>query len=295
MSVVKISVIIPIYNHEEYVVECLKSIVEQNDSNYEIIGIDDGSTDRSYEYAYEYLRFNMCNDNWSLDKRENKGINKTINEAIRKSTGDVIYLIASDDRMPDGSLAYIRYIYNNKPYSRESLCFYDVSLINWLGKPVKDSASEMIKGGVDILSKSKIYLGTQIILRWGSPFQHQYYSREFYNKYGPYPEDLPYEDLYFALKAISVDKFIFLPKVLKEYRIRKDNALTPGLTKEDLRKENMFKIMGLRKGIKIYYKILYGVAFRYYKGDRYYNGIARYITYFVYKYSVIMSVVSRER
>jgi glycosyltransferase involved in cell wall biosynthesis len=288
---IKISVIIPIYNHEKYVIECLESIIRQNDKNYEIISIDDGSTDRSYEIAHTYLKNNLINNKWYINKRENKGINKTLNEAIRISTGEIIYVLASDDRMPDGSLEYIRKACKNEPTILDSLCFYDVSLINSYGEYISDSASNMIRGGVSLLSLSKIYLGTQIVLRWGSPFQHQLYSKIFFEKYGPYPEALSYEDLYFALKAISINKFIYLPKVLKEYRVRNDSLITPGLKKEDLRKDKIFKLLEFKKDVKIYYRILYGIAIKYYNGDRYYERFVKYVSNIVYKYAKIVESI----
>lgn len=238
LSNVKISVIIPIYNHGDYVVECLNSVVNQRDENFEIVAIDDGSSDNSYGLALEYLGESLVTTNWKLTKRENRGINKTINEAIQNSSGEIIYLLASDDRMPDGSLAKIRQAYLNET-DRCKLFFYDVALISWQGELVNQSAASVRRGGASLLGYSKMYLATQIVLSWGSPFAHQFYPRDYYERYGPYPEDLKYEDLYFALNAISVDRFIFVPLVLKEYRLRKNQTHTPGLTLTDLDQTNV--------------------------------------------------------
>lgn len=229
----KISVIIPIYNHADYVVECLKSIVDQGDENFEIVAIDDGSTDSSHKLALEYLRNNLAATHWKLSKRENRGINKTVNEGVQKSYGELIYILASDDRMPDGSLAKIRQIYLNES-DRCKLFFYDIATIDWQGQLIDQSESSHRWGGASLLGFSRMHLATQIVLCWGRPFGHQFYSREYYNKYGPYPEHLKYEDLYFAFKAISADRFVFVPFILKEYRLRPNLTNTPGLTQSDM-------------------------------------------------------------
>ena len=48
-----ISIIVPVYNSENYIKKCLKSLLEQTESNYEIIVIDDGSTDKSKSVCVE--------------------------------------------------------------------------------------------------------------------------------------------------------------------------------------------------------------------------------------------------
>lgn len=90
----KISVIIPIYNTERYLEECLNSILKQSYDLYEVLMINDGSTDNSLDICKKYSK---------LDKRfitinqENKGVSNARNNGIRKSTGDIILFIDSDD------------------------------------------------------------------------------------------------------------------------------------------------------------------------------------------------------
>jgi len=229
----KISVIIPIYNHADYVVECLESIVDQGDENFEIVAIDDGSIDSSHELALNYLGNNLAATQWKLSRRENRGINKTVNELVQNSSGEIIFLLASDDRMPAGSLAKIRQIYLNES-DRCKLFFYDIATIDWQGLQIDQSESSHRRGGAALLGFSNMNLAAQIVLCWGRPFGHQFYSRDYYNKYGPYPENLKYEDLYFAFKAVSVDRFVFVPLVLKEYRLRQNLTNTPGLSPIDM-------------------------------------------------------------
>lgn len=59
--VCKISVIVPCYNQEKYIKECLDSLVSQTFKDYEVIVIDDGSTDDSAEIVNEYVKHNKNN------------------------------------------------------------------------------------------------------------------------------------------------------------------------------------------------------------------------------------------
>jgi alpha-1,3-rhamnosyltransferase len=255
ISSLKISVIIPIYNHADYVVECLKSVVDQRDENFEIVAIDDGSTDSSYELALDYLRNNLAATHWKLSKRENRGINKTANEGVQNSSGEIIYLLASDDRMTAGSLEKIRQAYLNES-ERCKLFFYDIATISSEGSLIDQSESSYRRGGAALLGFSKLHLAAQVVLCWGRPFGHQFYSRDYYNKYGPYPENLKYEDLYFAFKAISVDRFVFVPVVLKEYRLRPNLTNTPGLSQFDMSQTYNFVRDEFKGSVRLRYSLL---------------------------------------
>ena len=95
------SIIIPTYNREHFLSKTIKSFLEQTFTDFEWLIIDDGSTDNSYELALEYFRNNLSETQWKLSKHSNCGINKTLNEAIQNSSGEIIYPLASDDRMPE--------------------------------------------------------------------------------------------------------------------------------------------------------------------------------------------------
>lgn len=90
----KVSIIIPIYNTGKYLKSCLDSLVNQTYSNFEVILIDDGSTDISeqiyQEYAQNYPFF-------IVRKQSNRGICAARNEGIRLASGDYITFVDSDD------------------------------------------------------------------------------------------------------------------------------------------------------------------------------------------------------
>ncbi|WP_332021804.1 glycosyltransferase family 2 protein [Kaistella sp.] len=91
-----ISIIIPIYNAEQYLYDCLNSVLNQTYSGFEVILINDGSTDSSGkicdEYALEDTRVKVFH-------KENGGVSAARNLGISKSKGDWIAFVDSDDRI----------------------------------------------------------------------------------------------------------------------------------------------------------------------------------------------------
>ena len=90
-----ISVIVPIYNVEKYLENCLKSIVEQTYRDFELIVVDDGSSDKSVDIANNYLKDKDIK--WSLIKKENGGQSSARNAGLRAAKGELISYIDSDD------------------------------------------------------------------------------------------------------------------------------------------------------------------------------------------------------
>ncbi|WP_300742613.1 glycosyltransferase family 2 protein [uncultured Brachyspira sp.] len=105
---IKISVIIPVYNVELYLKECLDSIINQTLKNIEIICIDDNSTDNSYNILLEYQKID--NRIKIIKHKENLGLGPARNSGIRAAKGEYIYFIDSDDYI---STNYINSLYES--------------------------------------------------------------------------------------------------------------------------------------------------------------------------------------
>ena len=92
---VKVSVIVPVYNMEKYLGECLSSLARQTFNDYEVIVINDGSTDSSEEIiAYYKKEYPKIFKSYSF---KNQGISKTRNIGIEKANGEYLTFIDSDD------------------------------------------------------------------------------------------------------------------------------------------------------------------------------------------------------
>ena len=136
LTLPKISVIVPVYNVENYISKCIESIINQTYANLEIIIVDDGSTDKSGD---------ICNYYAKKDERiihihqENQGMSIARNNALDIAKGEYIGFVDSDDwiepnmyyTLYDNAIAYdadismcnFYYVYNSgqkSPYSNEN-------------------------------------------------------------------------------------------------------------------------------------------------------------------------------
>lgn len=93
----KISVIIPAYNVEKYIIECLDSIKGQTYQDIEIIVVDDGSTDNTFEIVKKYSKNNT---NIVLSHQENGGVCVARNKGLDLATGEYVMFIDADDFIP---------------------------------------------------------------------------------------------------------------------------------------------------------------------------------------------------
>lgn len=97
MTQCNVSIIIPIYNQEEYISECLESAISQDMDNLEILCIDDGSTDNSVGMVRSYM---LQDARINLLTQENKGVSQTRNRGIRCAKGDYVIFCDPDDFYP---------------------------------------------------------------------------------------------------------------------------------------------------------------------------------------------------
>ena len=90
----KISVIVPFYNAERYLKQCLDSLQKQTYSNFEVLLINDGSIDQSYQVAAEYVKID---ERFSLITQSNAGIATARNVGLQKMSGEYVTFVDGDD------------------------------------------------------------------------------------------------------------------------------------------------------------------------------------------------------
>lgn len=104
----KISIIVPIFNEENYVDECISSIVKQSYKNIEIILIDDGSTDRTLDICYAWK---ARDERIIVHSKENEGQLRARKDGIEYATGNYIMFVDADDKIDvDFCQAYLKYM-----------------------------------------------------------------------------------------------------------------------------------------------------------------------------------------
>ena len=98
---IKVSVIVPVFNVEKYLEECLDSLLNQTFKNFEVILINDGSTDGSDKICKEYVK---KDSRFSYSVQKNQGLSSTRNKGIDFAQGEYIYFLDSDDWLETDAL-----------------------------------------------------------------------------------------------------------------------------------------------------------------------------------------------
>lgn len=95
------SIIMPVYNNEDYFPKAVQSILEQDYTEFELIIVDDGSTDRTPQIADEIAE---QDDRVKVIHQKNQWIYASFNNGIQMASGDYIYIVNSDDKLRPGAL-----------------------------------------------------------------------------------------------------------------------------------------------------------------------------------------------
>lgn len=99
---IDVSVIVTVYNIERYIGECLDSLLDQEEINYEVICVDDASTDRSYEILCDYQQRDSRIK--VIHNSQNMGLSSARNVGFKEAVGEFLYNIDGDDLLKQGAL-----------------------------------------------------------------------------------------------------------------------------------------------------------------------------------------------
>ena len=120
---IKVSVILPIYNVAPYLEEAFESILNQSLKEIEVIAVNDGSTDNSEEIVKRYQQLDSRIISFS---QENQGQSVARNLALQHATGQYIYMMDSDDMLT--SLDALRICYEYAEKNHADFVFFDREL-----------------------------------------------------------------------------------------------------------------------------------------------------------------------
>ena len=221
-----ISVVVPSYNHEEFITECITSILNQDYSNIEIIIVDDCSTDNSFELISSKLADKIsCADNinkYSINRFDNnEGAHEAINYGIDHSTGEYVTLINSDDIYFENRLSSL---YKLVSQSDADFAFSKVCYIDQEGNGINDlfcSKFQSLQESIfNYPSVSFSLLSGQAAITSGNFF----FSRKLYELTGPFRPLKYCHDWDFILRASTYFEPVYLDEILYKYRLHELNT-----------------------------------------------------------------------
>lgn len=185
----EVSVIIPVYNVEEYILECLKSLEKQTFKNFEIILVDDGTTDSSIQIAEDYLSESIMS--YKIIHQKNKGLPAARNTGIKNAKGKYICYLDSDDIFETHHLELLHSALENYDIDFSFSSFEMTTVDNRYGK-------RFCPAKINILSSNeirKMFLNRSIPIHCCSIMIKRTYLLEnnlFFNEKLKYGEDVEY-------------------------------------------------------------------------------------------------------
>lgn len=233
----KFSVIIPIYNVEGYIDKCVSSVLGQNYSNFEVILVNDGSTDNSAKKACKYARRDV---RVQLINKENGGLSDARNAGLERATGDYVIFLDSDDYWKDETLSSIENSLNNK--ESDIVVFgFDVDTYSTEGTLIssrKVTSDSLYVNKKNIISmKNKSFLG----YAWNKAYKASLFTDGIlFDKGVSYIEDVLFNAKIFGkAKSVSIIDQSLLHYVQRE-RPTLGKVYYDGIEELDLRANNAF-------------------------------------------------------
>ncbi|MEP5341485.1 MAG: glycosyltransferase [Algibacter sp.] len=234
------SLIIPVYNVEKYLNTCLNSILIQSFSDYEIILVNDGSTDSSGEICDSYAK---KNSHIVVIEKINGGLSSARNAGIEKAKGKYIWFIDSDDWIFENSLSVLK----------EHLQFTDIDVISFsyvsFQEDLKKYSDFKYRQNTTILTGNEFFTKIKSFhpAVWVYVYNHDFIK----NNQLRFEDGLIHEDVYFNLNYLGdVKQIKKIPDPLYYHRIRSGSIM------KDSSNENLAKrILSYIKILELCYRL----------------------------------------
>lgn len=209
-----ISVLIPVYNVEKYLPQCLDSILEQEYNNFEVILVNDGSTDASPSICEEYVR---KDSRFKLFHQPNQGFGEARNTGLKHAAGEYIYFMDSDDLLLPGIFTEVMAVF--KTHSFDTVFFGFRKNYEGNGNPVY---FDMVPPVLDQRDPSTLHDAIALMLLKGLGFGvwQQVFSKAFLDRANvKFPRLKREADIAFLLQVYRhLQTFKTIPRVFYIYQ-----------------------------------------------------------------------------
>lgn len=218
----KVSLIIPVYNVEDYIEKCLDSVINQTIDDMEIIIVNDGSTDSSKQKISKYLEKEKNRIKY-LEK-ENGGLSSARNFGISYASGEYIAFLDSDD--------YIEFTAYEEMYNiakKENADMVECDFIWEYPNKKKEDIGRNYTTGQDMIEKARV-------VAWNKLIKRDIIERENII----FPEGLRYEDIEFFYKLVPfLRKVAFVRKPFVHY-VQRDSSIA---NTQNIRTREIFQVL----------------------------------------------------
>ncbi|MGN1362807.1 MAG: glycosyltransferase family 2 protein [Methanobrevibacter sp.] len=232
----RISVIMPIYNSNKYLKEAIDSILNQSFKDFELICVNDGSTDNSPEILENYRKKDK---RIKIINQKNQGAASARNTGLKNTKGDYIYFIDSDDYIAKNTL---KELYKNAILNDSDIVLYKMAHFN--GDKIRYNAPgfnlEKANPNIDFNNYTFNYkkIKPEILNKTFSPC-NKFYKKEFLDSYNDFYFDtgIIFEDVPFQVKSLlRAKKISYIPEYFYYYRQNHESVMNTNKNREDIYK-----------------------------------------------------------
>ena len=222
-----LSIIIPIYNVENYLNECLDSILRQSYHNYQVIMVNDGSTDSSLEIANMYVEKDQ---RFKVYTKVNGGLSSARNYGLKYVDGEYLTFLDSDDYLSDDAYENMMKIIGNNDIVLSNIRYF-----------FENNTGFDLKG---LNTKVSDNINEQALLSPMFAWNKIYKTKYFIENNILYPNGLWYEDIPVTVSLfVNTDKIVYLNETCYYYRQRSSSIMGQKTDKQ----KDIFKILEMTK------------------------------------------------
>ena len=227
-----VSIIVPIYNVEKYLRECLDSIINQTYRNLQIILVDDGSPDKCGEICDEYAK---KDDRIEVLHCENGGLSVARNRGYNVCEGEYVLFVDSDDYLKENA---VEVLYSHMESDDLQMLFYDALSFD---ETNPDVSQEEINKYIRKADYPSVCSGAQLFLEflkndeYRSPVQYCLFKKAFIDENNlSFHEGIIHEDEEFTfLSLLRADRTKHINDVLYHHRFRSDSIMGAKTSKKN--------------------------------------------------------------
>lgn len=223
----KISIIVPVYNVEDYLKHCIESIIKQTYRNIEILLLDDGSTDNSGKICDEY---ELKDSRIKVIHKKNEGLSATRNLGIKICTGEYLSFIDSDDSVTED---YCETLYKSITENNADISSISYKVVRTNGDVILDATQN---NGLE-QNETTVYEGIEIIkellkqntiknFAWNKLFKKSIIS--------DFQVGVNYEDIVFSFEVLGkINRLAYTNKACYNY-LKRNSSITATITEDNL-------------------------------------------------------------
>ena len=214
---IAISVIVPVYNTENYVHDCIMSIINQNFDNYEIICINDGTKDNSEKILSE---LGKKHDEIRIINQENQGLSAARNTGLKYANGKYVLFVDSDDKLNENAL---QEMYEKAELMELDVLGFNYSDQNGNSRDIKSPVTDQILDGKTFYM---LYYDANKDFPLSASCLYLYKKRFLDVNKLKFKVGIYHEDEHFFVRLLAVcDKIFYLNKTLYWYRMDRTDSI----------------------------------------------------------------------